>query len=44
MAEIMGTALTVEEMHELGRLASAALSTAAASAAGAGEESVNSPR
>jgi hypothetical protein len=44
MAEIMGAALTVEEMHELGRLASAALSTAAASAAGAGEESVNSPR
>jgi hypothetical protein len=44
MAEIMGTALTVEEMHELGRLASAALSTAAASAAGTGGESVNSPR
>lgn len=47
MAEIMAAALSVEEMHELGRLASAALSTASASAAvaaSASEAGVHSPR
>jgi len=44
MAEIMAAALSAEEMHELGRLASAALDTATASAAQAEEAGVHSPQ
>ena len=40
----MAAALSAEEMHELGRLASAALDTATASAAQAEEAGVHSPQ